>query len=267
MSATVVAPPVPTLASEDTLPQAHTSPSAQRQQLLRSLQPRWDYGSQPDIIRSNQKDLHYQNVTHDTIKSAIQQHLGIRFVVRNQKAIQLVSKLIYYTTTTIQGAQTLGEEYCSIMQVDRHSMTYPTLLRRTVLVLFNTFGADLLTRTVRRMHVHFRELAQTKEWCDVLAENFTAVHLMIFYFVGSYYDVSKRLTGIRYQISTRKIGPYEIRGGYEILGVLLAIQLVVKLGYTVQDMLTCRSKGAVSTRGIDNDDRQCYIGDRSVHIG
>lgn len=61
-----------------------------------------------------------------------------------------------------------------------------------------------------------------------------AVVLATFYFTGAYYSLSKRLTGLRY-VFTRRLpehpsgaGAAEGRAGYEVLGVLLVVQLAVQ---------------------------------------
>ncbi|KAI2613575.1 Pex12 amino terminal region-domain-containing protein [Hypoxylon fragiforme] len=56
-----------------------------------------------------------------------------------------------------------------------------------------------------------------------------AVGLALFYFSGSYYELAKRLAGLRY-IFTHKIGERSDRAGYELLGVLLVVQMGVQ-GY------------------------------------
>ncbi|KXN73038.1 hypothetical protein CONCODRAFT_68564 [Conidiobolus coronatus NRRL 28638] len=66
-----------------------------------------------------------------------------------------------------------------------------------------------------------------------LKEYALPLHLVIFYFKGSYYHLSKRLTGIRYISANKPANPMQGGGGgngYEILGILLGIQLLVKLG-------------------------------------
>lgn len=56
-----------------------------------------------------------------------------------------------------------------------------------------------------------------------------AVTLTVFYFTGAYYSLSKRLFGLRY-VFTHKVDPQNggNRGGYEVLGVLLVVQMVVR---------------------------------------
>ncbi|KAI0465785.1 Pex12 amino terminal region-domain-containing protein [Xylaria cf. heliscus] len=62
-----------------------------------------------------------------------------------------------------------------------------------------------------------------------------ALSLALFYFSGSYYELAKRLTGLRYIFTSRTPAggqgsnePAADRAGYELLGVLLAVQMSVQ---------------------------------------
>lgn len=67
-----------------------------------------------------------------------------------------------------------------------------------------------------------------------------AAMLATFYFTGAYYTLSKRLLGLRY-VFTRRVdldGPAGGgRVGYEVLGVLLVVQMVVRSYLHVRDQL------------------------------
>jgi peroxin-10 len=54
-----------------------------------------------------------------------------------------------------------------------------------------------------------------------------ALSIATFYFTGSYYHLSKRLWRLRY-VFTKKIEENEQRIGYEVLGVLLVLQIAVQ---------------------------------------
>lgn len=54
-----------------------------------------------------------------------------------------------------------------------------------------------------------------------------ALSIATFYFTGSYYHLSKRLWSLRY-VFTKKIEDNEQRIGYEVLGVLLVLQIAVQ---------------------------------------
>ena len=61
-----------------------------------------------------------------------------------------------------------------------------------------------------------------------------ALSLAVFYFSGAYYMLSKRLFGLRY-IFTRKLTDSDQRVGYEVLGILLVLQMIVQGYIHVQD--------------------------------
>lgn len=54
-----------------------------------------------------------------------------------------------------------------------------------------------------------------------------ALSLATFYFTGAYYHLSKRIWGLRY-VFTKRIGESEQRVGYEVLGVLLVLQMTIQ---------------------------------------
>lgn len=64
-----------------------------------------------------------------------------------------------------------------------------------------------------------------------------AVSLATFYFTGAYYHLSKRLWGLRY-IFTKRIHENEQRVGYEVLGVLLVLQMTVQGILHVRETIT-----------------------------
>lgn len=73
-------------------------------------------------------------------------------------------------------------------------------------------------------------LKSTDGWIAYLS----ASHLMLFYLGGTFYSFAQRLTGIRY-ISTIPKRPGYQPPSYEVLGVLLGVQLAFKLGFAVKE--------------------------------
>jgi peroxin-10 len=66
--------------------------------------------------------------------------------------------------------------------------------------------------------------------------HFYALSLATFYFTGAYYHLSKRLWGLRY-VFTKQIGDSEQRVGYEVLGVLLVLQMTMQGIVHVRDTI------------------------------
>ncbi|KAF9431197.1 peroxisome biogenesis factor 10 [Podila epigama] len=183
-----------------------------------------------------------------------------------QTEVEVFSDLCYHSLTTLLGTQTLGEEYCDIMQISSSTNTFPSLPRRSALVFWHVLvpylyskGSQELRRRARQQqqqqqqHHHHQRHAENRldatlpskepsqitsrlkgylhQWLPTLQTFFKthghSAHLAIFYFFGTYYSFSKRVTGIRY-IFNRKLSPGEERSGYEVLGVLIVIQLAIQ---------------------------------------
>ncbi|CAI7593698.1 unnamed protein product [Penicillium glandicola] len=83
-----------------------------------------------------------------------------------------------------------------------------------------------------------------------------ALSIATFYFTGSYYHLSKRLWSLRY-VFTKKIEENEQRIGYEVLGVLLVLQIAV------QGFLHARKLGA----SMNEDESQSADAGQSLSQG
>ncbi|KAJ2493484.1 peroxisome biogenesis factor 10 [Coemansia sp. RSA 2050] len=230
------------------------------------------FSGQPDIVRSTQKDLFYQQRLQSQLADVVQQAKGTRYYAAHQTEVEVASKALYYGLTTLTGTQTLGEEYCGILQIDERQL-YPTLGRRFLMVVLQTgagFGVArvlaairgwLQRRRLRRGQVKAGRVERTLGQAaavfkgDGLLSQLSMVHLAVFYFTGAYYSFSKRLSGIRY-VFMRKLRQGEDEGpGYEILGALLSIQLIV------QAIARLRSW---QNRDEDNDDDEMEATRRDV---
>ncbi|KAI7894364.1 Pex12 amino terminal region-domain-containing protein [Mucor mucedo] len=209
------------------------------------------FGAQPDIIRANQKDVYYQLVLQEQMTRVAQQFLGARRQHQWQKEINTLSNFCYYGLTTLLGTQTLGEEYCDLVQINQYTHTFPGMLRRCMLVFVQTVLPYVYTRGISQLkrnspqHITLENKQGLKHSVqqfikthihaiqEFFVKNVRPVHLAIFYFFGAYYNFSKRFTGIRY-IFTRQLGPNEQRAGYEILGILITLQLLIQGGLTIR---------------------------------
>ncbi|KAJ1667792.1 peroxisome biogenesis factor 10 [Coemansia sp. RSA 1813] len=203
------------------------------------------FAGQPDIVRSEQKDMYYQQRIQAELADLVQQTRGTRYYARHRGTVDAVSQAVYYVVTTVAGAQTLGEEYCGIVQIDRRQI-YPSLGRRLLVALLQTGGSGMVVgpllgavrgwaqrKRLRSGQMVPGRLERAVDWVHAIAKRsggfakLAMVHLAIFYFTGAYYSVAKRVTGIRY-VFTRKLRQGEESAGYEVLGALLVVQLAVQ---------------------------------------
>nr|OQO25250.1 hypothetical protein B0A51_07031 [Rachicladosporium sp. CCFEE 5018] len=222
----------------------------------------YPFASSPDIIRSHQKDAYFQSHLLLQLQSILRSFYGTRTVHNWENEARTFTELLYLSLTTFLGNRTLGEEYTDIVQIHASTHRLPSIARRSAYIL----SAVLLPYGLTRVLPSFRRRLRAKleavlhqqdskrsttahqlstyilEHLDTLTSPslLSALVLATFYFTGAYYTLSKRLFNLRY-IFTRKIEPSSQRAGYEVLGVLLAAQLLVQGYLHVQTVYTANS--------------------------
>ncbi|KAB8337206.1 hypothetical protein FH972_021508 [Carpinus fangiana] len=229
---------------------------------VRELKPastsafRYPFAASPDIIRSNQKDAYFQAVLLEQLGDIVRKIYGSRFLHNYTTEARTAADLLYYGLTTLVGNRTLGEEYCDIVQVEDDTLRLPAISRRAgyilttillpyglnrVLPAFRRRVRAKLESTLARQQGSSEKGFKTRPTRTTVIQQYIlnnldtitspapvyAVSLATFYFSGAYYHLSKRIWGLRY-IFTRQLTPADQRVGYEVLGVLLVLQLGVQ---------------------------------------
>ncbi|THY31391.1 hypothetical protein D6D01_02907 [Aureobasidium pullulans] len=212
----------------------------------------YPFASAPDIIRSHQKDAYFQGVLLERLSSVLRNLYGARFAQTHMTGTRTFADLLYLSLTTLVGNRTLGEEYCDIVQVEDDTLRLPNSFRRGGYILASVLLPYGLTRLLPAFRRKLRAKLEaslrrrnskpdkSSSWVTSLQsyvlrnlDTITspspihALSLTAFYFTGAYYHLAKRLSGLRY-IFTRRLDPSEQRIGYEVLGVLLVLQLAVQ---------------------------------------
>jgi peroxin-10 len=235
--------------TEQRAPQAHR---------LEQLYP---FAASPDIIRSNQKDAVMQGVMLENVNAVVRKLYGARFLHTFASETRMLTDMLYFACTTLLGNRTLGEEYCDIIQVEGSTPILPSLPRRASYILSSILLPYLLERVLPK----FRNFVRPRLEANVTSyqakdrpepslvlriqsyvldnlstltspSSFYAVGLAVFYFGGAYYHLSKRMLGLRY-IFSKRIEESDQRVGYEVLGVLLVLQMAVQGWLHVQNTL------------------------------
>lgn len=80
-----------------------------------------------------------------------------------------------------------------------------------------------------------------------------AISIATFYFTGSYYHLSKRIWKLRY-VFTKKIEDSEQRIGYEVLGVLMVLQIAVQ-GFLHARKLSQSASGEGDSEGAEGGEK------------
>lgn len=234
----------------------------------------YPWATSPDIIRTHQKDAYITGTLSTQLNTILRELLGARFAHKYHNATSHLTELLYLSLTTLIGNRTLGEEYCDVIQVEDDTLRLPNLIRRVGYIASVVFSPWILSkslpafrrklrlkleRTIARSksrleqqraqstkHIPTPRLLRFQEYILNHLDSLTslspiyAISLAAFYFTSSYYHISKRLFHIRY-IFTKKLAPNERRVGYEVLGVLLVLQMAVQTTLHIRETLFATS--------------------------
>ncbi|KAG5555950.1 hypothetical protein RHGRI_006559 [Rhododendron griersonianum] len=118
---------------------------------------RFPTAAQPEIMRAAEKDDQYASFVYDACRDAFRHLFGTRVAVAYQSELEtvvdvnsqtlpgsysfqtkLLGQMLYYVLTTGSGQQTLGEEYCDIIQVAGPYGLPPTPARRALFMVYQT---------------------------------------------------------------------------------------------------------------------------------
>ncbi|OOF93711.1 hypothetical protein ASPCADRAFT_150256 [Aspergillus carbonarius ITEM 5010] len=228
----------------------------------------YPFATSPDIIRSHEKDVFLTGSLTSQAHSIVRSLRGARYAHSHSDAIKHLTEILYFSLTTLVGNRTLGEEYCDLVQLEDDTLQLPSLPRRagyilsTILLpwtlqrILPAFRQRLRSKLERSIARQQLKAAQTKGTVERSRNNSSqkqsfltklriqkyilehldsitslspvyALSIATFYFTGAYYHLSKRFWGLRY-VFTKKLEESEQRVGYEVLGVLLVLQIAVQ---------------------------------------
>ena len=208
------------------------------------------FAAAPDILRTYQKDAYITSTLTTQASTIVRTLLGARTAHRYSTTTSHLTELLYLCLTTLLANRTLGEEYCDVLQVEDETLRLANLGRRIGYISSVVFAPWILAKTLpalrRRLKAKLQrnldrarqmggkaQRLKVQEYIHKHLDSLTslnpvyALSLAVFYFTGSYYHLSKRIFGLRY-IFTKQIKPNEQRVGYEVLSVLLVLQMAVQ---------------------------------------
>eukprot|EP00274_Cyanoptyche_gloeocystis_P003829 CAMPEP_0196662448 /NCGR_PEP_ID=MMETSP1086-20130531/48740_1 /TAXON_ID=77921 /ORGANISM="Cyanoptyche gloeocystis , Strain SAG4.97" /LENGTH=283 /DNA_ID=CAMNT_0041997837 /DNA_START=33 /DNA_END=883 /DNA_ORIENTATION=- len=217
--------------------------------------------AQPDIVRAWQKDEFYRRELQEDSLDVVSRLYSTRTTAAFYREIRLLADALFFGLTTLSGRQTLGEEYCDILQVTGNN-ELPSTKRRALLVSLDVVGSFLLslaphlrvrltTSRPRRTRLS-SVVAATLASVPLLSMLLTRAHLAFFYSTGLYYEIVKRLAGIKYICATRLPRP---RDRYTPLALVAALELFLHL-YTLARMLR---SGPSQTAACADVEEPCVI--------
>ncbi|XP_045134102.1 peroxisome biogenesis factor 10-like isoform X1 [Portunus trituberculatus] len=199
-----------------------------------------------EVLRATQKDENFLDYLKSCISEIVQRTAGTRVWLDIHKNAEVICELVYYGLTTLCVRQTLGEEYTGILQVDSSRRKLPSLLQRVTMVVLQCFGPEI----IRRLLTKFEESIKTgslstylrPELKNILLKQIPVlrysitilhrIHLATFYLNGSFYHISKRITGINYVLTREWLGDSSAGKSFRILGIVLLAHILLTVSYS-----------------------------------
>ena len=254
----------------------------------------YPFAAAPDIIRSQQKDAYFTGHLTNSITDLYRHLRGARATHALGPELRTVASLVYFALTTLPGNRTLGEEYCDLVQLESPSGQLPSVQRRAAYIAGSIILPYIVSRILPSIRQRLRRLLErrletlrrratdegkqntklpaagsreARVWAYLLrnlssitsAAPLQAVTLAVFYFSGTYYELTKRALALRY-VFTRSVPDTPDRAGYEVLGVLLVIQ------FAVQGYLHVRSNLVQSSEAEASRERAAFLQSGGVDV-
>ncbi|KAJ9626349.1 peroxisome biogenesis factor 10 [Taxawa tesnikishii (nom. ined.)] len=235
----------------------------------------YPFAAAPDIIRSHQKDAYFQGVLFERLSSVLRNLYGARFAHTYTSEARTFTELLYLALTTFVGNRTLGEEYSDIIQISSDTLELPSVYQRGGYIISSVLlpytlsrflpafrrklrsGLEISLRRAASKAPNHKTRSTIRSFQHYVLTNLDtitspsplyALSLTAFYFSGAYYELSKRLFSLRY-IFSRRLEPTQQRIGYEVLGVLLVLQLSVQAWLHARETFDTSSAAAAGPAG------------------
>lgn len=202
-----------------------------------------------EVIYGSQKDEQYRSHFRNSLGGFFRDLTGTQSWIRRKEELELFADIVYFGLTTLSGYQTLGEEYCSLIQVDKTRQNIPTTWQRGSMVLSHVVVPYLCKKFLRRLEQtlqleSFHSHSQVKNIILILMPLLKhlitilhRMHLVSFYFSSVYYDISKRITGIQYLLAQGVLKTEAYNNTYKVLGWVALLHLLVSVGQFIQQLL------------------------------
>ncbi|SCV01730.1 LAME_0G18118g1_1 [Lachancea meyersii CBS 8951] len=218
---------------------------------------RLEFADAASIVQSHQKDEQVETLLTEKLEELVKKLKSQYFANAYGPEISIVAKVLYLGLTTLRGRRTLGEEYVNLVHLDRKGNRTTSLRQRLLFIISYTLLPYTLSRLIKRFAKNYsaqlinegrdEEKDQTAKnsklslLLQVLKDHdlqnilngITDLHLILFYFRGSFYHISKRIFGLRY-FAARVSDEHEEKfrqssaRTYRILGATLLVQTITR---------------------------------------
>lgn len=226
--------------------------------------------SHQSILKAEEKDNYYIGVLKNHISDIFQRYFGTPLWIKWKKEIEVLAQVLYYSLTTVQGLQTLGEEYVCSIQVDeiKNKKRVPFLPTRLALMMLKCLSTYVINELLSSLQVNLDKIEGITEleveyWTLMInfLKKFLPVvsmfHTMIFYLDGTYSSISKRLLGIKH-VLIRPLAKNEVElPTFRLLALLSTVQISILVYNMFTELQNEFNKLIAESSSEDNEEGAC----------
>lgn len=217
-----------------------------------------------DILRLSQRDEQFVNETETKIQELLKLCVNRRDLHRTKLISPIIAKTWYYLITSLNNLQTLGEEYTGCIRLN-DDRKLPSKLQQTIWLILYVGGDPLLERLLNFLKSKInRSQSLTSEAKNLFLkaiefirdnkQTFKRIHHSIFYINGRYYNVSNRLTNIKYVLLREWMQDNSFTESFRLLGNLslfyIIFNYVQQIWYNTNDSVTTLNNSNVNNANI-----------------
>ncbi|KAJ8921942.1 hypothetical protein NQ315_008576 [Exocentrus adspersus] len=205
-----------------------------------------------DVLRLTQRDETFlqdvENQMHTFFK-----FMGARSYHKMRKIVPRLAYTWYYLMTSLGNLQTLGEEYTGTIRVTENG-AIPSKMIQTLWLILYIGGEPLLDRLLSSSKDKISKstslrqdaksfLLKSIDFIRDQKPTISRIHHSIFYTNGKYYNISNRLTGIKYVLLRQWLQDDSFTGSFNLLGHLSLFYILFSF---VHQFYSGRSNGDIS---------------------
>lgn len=211
-------------------------------------------------VQAHQKDGQIETILSGKLVEVVKNFKGQLFTNTHPFEISVAVKLIYLCLTTLKGSRTLGEEYVDLIYVNRKGTKLVERYKKLMFILSYCLVPYLASKAFQRWKPDDSSNSKVRKYSfKGVLNSMINLHLVWFYFKGAYYDVYKRVFGLRYALG-HEVEANEAKfrksssESYKLLGYVLLLQGASKwLPVIVRQLNLLTSKFGVSDLYRDRD--------------
>ncbi|CAI4058712.1 ubiquitin-protein ligase peroxin 10 SKDI_04G4790 [Saccharomyces kudriavzevii IFO 1802] len=201
-------------------------------------QLRFPFADAPSVVQAHQKDEQIQTLFILKVTELCKLIKNQLFVNSYPRELSIFAKLLYLFFTTGRRGRTLGEEYVDLIYTSKSGNKLIGRLRMMVFVFSYSLCPYFISKLYKKI-VNDKKENETGDnesvtrFCQSLLDFILDLHMTLFYFKGAFYDVFKRIFGMRYafkHIMSENEYKFRKEGSrtYRVLGYILLTQNIMK---------------------------------------